>query len=429
MAELKQYDPSKPWISVNLPSKEELIAATLGLIPGYRALKNMYDNPEGPISETLDLAAEDFIRSYGSLIKPAIKGEDIDVEQALKEAAIFGIPMPYTRFPKGHPKAGEPIPNNLKEGLGNHGWATAKSNWKNNSNRTRKLYAEPMGPRRKLGITEGRMSTRSRVNATADARNPVDVPAGPYQATNTGSNLVSQGQQLMNTNTVSIGRRDGRLKGTQAWQGGMYPPGRSLARLEEYGPYVWDKAIDQREYIRKLNDVINENENKWEYLINKTRTKLPEGLSPLARLPSTAIVPKEDIADIAMAQGRPDIAARVMADNKPRVSSTPGSLNYNPRFSSYKSSQKSKTGIPDNAKWKDVGNRQVEKELREQFSQLPEDDLMRYKFADYYGVLDLYNDWKANPEYWKELRKKTAALRHNREISNKWWDIQAGRQL
>lgn len=430
MAELKQYNSSKPWFSVDLPTKEELIAATLGLIPGYRALKNMYDNPEGPISETLDLAAEDLAPLYGSLIKPAINGDDIDVEQALKEAVIFGIPMPYTKFPKGHPKAGEPIPNNLKEGLGYKGWATAKSTWKkNNNNRTRKLYATPMESRNKFGITGGRMSTRSRVNATADARNPVDVPAGPYQSTNTGSNLVSQGRQVMNTNTVSIGGRSGSLKGTHAWQGDMYPPGRSLARLEEHGPYVWDKATDQREYIRKLNDVINENENKWEYLINKTRSKLPEGSSPEARLPSTAIVPKEDIADIAMAQGRPDIAARVMADNKPRVTVMPGSLNYNPRFSSYKSTQTRSGGIPDNAKWKDVGNRQVEKELREQFSQLPEDDLMRYKFADYYGVLDLYNDWKANPEYWKEVRKKTAANRHHRERVNKLRDIKAGRQL
>lgn len=107
MAELRPYDPSKPWISVNLPTKEELIAATLGLIPGYRALKNMYENPEGPFTETLDLAAEDLVPLYGSLIRPAIKGEDIDAEQALKEAAIFGIPMPYTKFPKGHPKAGE----------------------------------------------------------------------------------------------------------------------------------------------------------------------------------------------------------------------------------------------------------------------------------------------------------------------------------
>jgi len=90
MAELRPYDPSKPLISVNLPTKEELIAATLGLIPGYRALRNMYDNPEGPVTETLDIAAEDIVPLYGSLIKPAIKGEDIDAEQALKEFALFG---------------------------------------------------------------------------------------------------------------------------------------------------------------------------------------------------------------------------------------------------------------------------------------------------------------------------------------------------
>lgn len=90
MAELKPYDPSKPWISVNLPTKEELIAATLGLIPGYRALKNFHDNPEGPISETLDLAAEDFIPLYGSVIKPAINGDDIDWNTAAKEFALAG---------------------------------------------------------------------------------------------------------------------------------------------------------------------------------------------------------------------------------------------------------------------------------------------------------------------------------------------------
>lgn len=423
---MEPYNPNKPWISVNLPSREELIAMAMGLIPGGRALKYYHDNPEGSATEFADLLAEDIVPEYRNLIKPALTGEDIDWEDAAKEAAIFGIPMPYTKFPAGHPKAGEAIPNNLKDALGYNGWTNTKSNWKNNT-RTRKLYAEPPKSRRKLGITEGRMSTRARINATADARNPVDVPAGPYQATNTGSNLVNQGQQMMNTNAVRrVVDTNSRLKGSNAWQGDMYPPGRSLARLEEYGPYVWDKATDQHEYIRKLNDVINENENKWEYLINKTRTKLPEGSSPLARLPSTAIVPKEDIVSIALAQGRPDIAARVMADNEPRVSTMPGSLNYNPRFSSYKSSQR---GIKDNAKWKDVGNRQVEKELREQFSQLPEDDLMRYKFADYYGVPDLYNDWIANPEYWKEFRKKTAARRHNREISNRWMDIQYQRDI
>ena len=415
---MEPYNPNKPWLSVNLPSREELIAMAMGLIPGGRALKYYHDNPEGSVIETLKLAAEDVILFYGTY------RNDGDISDYAKEAVMLGVPMPYIK----HPKTGAPIPNNLKEALGKDGWANTKSNWKNNKPAARKLYAEPMESRRKLGITEGRMSTRSRVNTTAEARTPVDVPAGPYQATNTGSNLVNQGQQLMNTNTVRTGGRSGKLKGTNVWQGDMYPPGRSLARLEEYGPYVWDKATDQREYIRKLNDVINENENKWEYLINKTRTKLPEGSSPMARLRSSAIVPKEDIVSIALAQGRPDIAARVMADNEPRMATMAGSLNYNPRFNSYISNQRG-SGIKDNAKWKDIGNRQVEKELREQFSQLPEDDLMRYKFADYYGVPDLYNDWKANPEYWKEFRKKTAARRHNRELSNRWADIQLGRQL
>ena len=104
MAELRPYDPSKPWISVNLPTKEELIAATLGLIPGYRALRNMYENPEGPISETLDLAAEDIVPLYGSLIRPAIKGEDIDWNTAGKEAALnaFALPVFLRNSKKGY---------------------------------------------------------------------------------------------------------------------------------------------------------------------------------------------------------------------------------------------------------------------------------------------------------------------------------------
>lgn len=104
MAELKPYDPNKPYISVNLPTKEELIAATLGLIPGYRALKNFHDNPEGPISETLDLAAEDLVPLYGSLIKPAIKGEDIDWNTAGKEAAMnaFALPVFLRNSKKGY---------------------------------------------------------------------------------------------------------------------------------------------------------------------------------------------------------------------------------------------------------------------------------------------------------------------------------------
>lgn len=275
---------------------------------------------------------------------------------------------------------------------------------------------------------KGRMSSRARVNATANAREAVDVPAGPYQNTNTGSNFVNTGSQMTNTNTVpTVGGRNRNVTGANAWQGDMYPPGRSLARLEEYGPYIWDKAADQTEYIRKLNDIINENENKWEYLINKTRSKAPEGSLKVQR---RAIVPKEDIVSIALAQGRPDIATRVMADNEVRANYTHSSKSgYNPGFGRYNKSQTSYPMFKDNAVWKDYGNRQVEKELREQFAMLPEDDLMRYKFADYYGVPDLYNDWKANPEYWKEFRDKTDFVRRHRESSNKSMDKIYGRNL
>lgn len=419
MAELRPYDPSKPWISVNLPTKEEIIAATLGLIPGYRALKNMYDNPEGPFTETLDLAAEDIIPLYGSLIKPAIKGEDIDTEQALKEAAILGIPMPYVKYPKGHPKAGEAIPNNLKEGLGTGGWSTVKQSWKPDSKRPRrKLYADPDDMRFR-GSTEGRLSSVARVNTTADARNAIDVPAGPYRETNTGSNLINQGRRAMNTNTIATENRRGNLKGTLAWQGDMYPPGRSLARLDEAGPYVWDAVPNQREYIRKLNDIINENENKWEYLINKTRSKDSKGRN----LNPSAIVPKEDIISIALEQGRPDIAARVMSDNKTRISTAD-----NKRFSSYASQQKPQN-IPDNAKWKDVGNRQVERELREQFAMLPEDPVIREKFADYYGVPDLYQSWMNDPLLWAKYRNDTRINRYNREASIRSFDRKYKRNI
>jgi len=408
MAELKPYDPSKPWFSVNLPTKEELIAATLGLIPGYRALKNFHDNPEGPISETLDLAAEDFVPLYGSLIKPVINGDDIDTEQALKEAAIFGIPMPYTRFPKGHPKAGEAIPNNLKEGLGNLGYNTAKYKLKKG---TRKLYADPNARRTMYtgGNTEGGISTRSRVDATNDAREAIEVPAGPYQATNTGSDIINHGQQAVNNNTITrTGHIQGAFNGARGWQGDMYPPGRRLANTEEGLAFALEKLDPaQHEYVRKLNDVINENEYKWEYLINKTRPTYN----------GKGVISKQDIADIAIAQGRPDIAERVMRDDKPRMTTNPGYPNYDKRFNSYYANQKGE--LKDNAKWKDVGNRQVEKELREQYSVLPDDIEIRQKFAEIYGVPDLYHSWMNDPLLWAKYKNDTQTNRYFREASNR----------
>ena len=37
-----------------------------------------------------------------------------------------------------------------------------------------------------------------------------------------------------------------------------------------------------------------------------------------------------------------------------------------------------------------LGNRQIEKELRETFASLPNDPDIRYRFAEHYGVPDLY---------------------------------------
>lgn len=395
--QLGPHDPNKPVISLNLPSKEELLAELIGLIPGGRALKNFHDNPEGPISETLDLAAEDLVPLYGSLIKPVFNGEDIDAEQALKEAAIFGIPMPYTRFPKGHPKAGESIPNNLKEGLGYDGWASAKSMWKNNKPKAKKLYSDPNARRTSYtGAIKDVRTTRRTLDKNETLRDNVNTPAGPYIATNTGTNVIAQGRQAMNRNKVKYSDvglgQGGKLTGGKAWQGDMYPQGRSLAKLEDvYGPFEWENR-----YTRDLNNALTENEHKWEYLINKTRPGI-----------NADVVPKQDIADIAIAQGRPDIAAKVLEDDSPRLPKTYG------KFGSYLTNQK-KAGL-SNKEWKDITNRQVEKELRENFATLPDDPKIREDFANYYGVPDLYTDWIKNPNEWNDYKEYVNKSRYMRD--------------
>lgn len=88
-----EYDESKPMVSFNLPSREELIAELLGLIPGGRALKNFHDNPEGPASETLSLAAEDVVPLYGSVLKPLVTGEDPQWKNAGIEMALGALPI------------------------------------------------------------------------------------------------------------------------------------------------------------------------------------------------------------------------------------------------------------------------------------------------------------------------------------------------
>lgn len=394
----KPYDPEKPNVSFNLPSKEEVLAAILGLIPGGRAMYSEYKNPDISWKEYGDLAAEDVVPFYTNVVKPAAKGEDISWSDAAKEAALLGVPLPYIK----HPKTGKPIPNNLKEGLGYYGWASAKSKWKHNLPTARKLFTEEVITAPK---PEG-LSTRNRIGRTQIAI-PGEEVVGPYRYTNTGSNIQNTGRQAIRTNTVpTTGRGGSNVTGAKAWQGEMYPPGRRLRNDEMYGPYQWEDK-----YSRKLDAAIDENEYKWEYLINKTRP-----------LPRAAAIPKQEIVDIALNQGRPDIAERVMIDDKPRIT-----LSNDPRMTSYNNVQ-SRFKFT-NEKWKDIGNRQVEKELRETFASLPNDPDIRYRFAEHYGVPDLYQSWVNDPLPWEKLRAQTKVNRIEREKSNRSLDRRYGRNI
>lgn len=57
----KPYDPDKPKASFNLPSREEVLATILGLIPGGRAMYAEYKNPDISWNEYGDLVAEDVV--------------------------------------------------------------------------------------------------------------------------------------------------------------------------------------------------------------------------------------------------------------------------------------------------------------------------------------------------------------------------------
>lgn len=85
--EQREYDPSKPYVTFELPTKEELLGMLMGIIPGARALKNMHDNPEGSAAETLDLLAEDVVPFYAA----AKNGADWD--DYAKEAALMFTPV------------------------------------------------------------------------------------------------------------------------------------------------------------------------------------------------------------------------------------------------------------------------------------------------------------------------------------------------
>ena len=396
-----EYDESKPMVSFNLPSKEELIAELLGVIPGGRALKNFHDNPEGTASETLSLAAEDVVPFYGAIKNGA------DVEDILKEAVMLGVPMPYIK----HPVTGKPIPNNLREAVTPKAWYNMKHNWSHNKPGAKKLYYSLDNIRYMANPNEYKegLATTHRVN-----RNQIAIPAeqvfGPHKHTNTGANVQNTGKQAR-TQPLNPDRHlnNGKFSGVYGWQGEMYPPGRSLRKDDFVGPQQWEDK-----YSRKLDAALDENEYKWEYLINKTRPQID------THGRTVKVLPKEDLIDIALKQGRPDLAERIVLDNKPRIAS-----NQDAKFNSYRANQRKLT----NEEWKDIGNRQIEKELRETFASLPNDPDIRYRFAEHYGVPDLYQSWLNDPLPWEKIKAETANKRYFREHSNRRYDRRTGNTI
>lgn len=303
---------------------------------------------------------------------------------------------------------------NLKEAWGQHRWANAKWNWRNNTKKAPKLVANPDDLRYNGPKQEG-LSTRARINASSNANSPVVTPAGPYMRTNTGTDIVGTGRQAMNTNTRSrnqAGQRTQNL-GKHVWQGEMYPPGRTLRIDDMYGPFPWESK-----YSHKLDKTLERNELEWEYLINETRTP-PAGNRNAGRMTKLS---KDEVADIALSQGRPDIAERVIQDNKPRIMPS-----EQPIFRTIKGNNK--TAGLDNKTWKDLGNRRVEQEIREVFATLPKEHTIRQQFAEYYGVPDLYQSWSNDPLIWDKYTDDVLKARTNRERSNASYDRILGRNI
>lgn len=411
---MEPYREDKPWIRFNPDAMKQSILETILSIPGARAIKYYHDNPEGSAAEFVDLLAEDIVPEYRNLIKPALRGEDIDWKDAAKEAAIYGIPMPYTRFPKGHPKAGEAIPNTIKDAYpSNASYRSAMYLMRNNK---RKLYSSPDqiiggGTGHRLDDNTG-LSTRTRVDANAILRDPLQSQpiVNLMNRTGTASDIVNTtGTTALGTNTRAYesGRNHGATNGGMGWQGEMYGPGRVPVNIEMNGPFQWEDK-----YSRKLDNLIGDNENRWNFMINETR---PNKMNTQ--------VPKDNMIAIALQQGRPDIATRIALDSEPRINISKG-----PKYASYYTTLNKNLGM-DRKKFMDISNRAVEKELRETFATLPDDPAIRQRFADYYGVHDLYDDWINNKAYWDEYTTKVKRARNLREAQNRTHDRRYGRNI
>lgn len=394
---MEPYREDRPFISID--TETSLLDRLLNAgIPLTRALKYFRDNPEGSALETLKLAAEEVVPFYGTYRNEG------DFGDYAKEAVMLGVPMPYIK----HPTTGKPIPNNLKEALGNAGWLSAKNKWKNNNPHAKRLYSTP--ERRATWTRDGRntrdLAQGNTLNQTLSNRVELSNPTqGPYEITNTGTDIINNGTRQRGTNQIAYdpNRDHGKVTFANGWQGDMYPAGRSLRKDDMYGPFQWEDR-----YTNRLNNTMNELENKYEYLINTTR--------PHPQRPNN-FIPKDNAIEIALNQGRPDIADRIRIDDRPRISQS-----EEPRYASYKTGVTKYGGLET---WLDYGNRIVEKELRENFAMLPEDPIIRQRFVDYYGVPDLYNDWINNKQEWdaytaKVKRNRTARASTIRNLDRKY---------
>lgn len=86
-----QPEPGESIIKFNLPeNKSEFLARLVEAgFPFAAFLKEFHDNPEGPVTSSIDKEAQNW-PFYSSLIKPLLKGEKPDFEMAAKEFALAG---------------------------------------------------------------------------------------------------------------------------------------------------------------------------------------------------------------------------------------------------------------------------------------------------------------------------------------------------
>lgn len=87
----RQPEPGEPIVKFNLPkSKSEFLGRLIEAgFPFATFLKEFHDNPEGPVTKSIDKEAQNW-PFYSSLVRPILKGEKPDFEMAAKEFALAG---------------------------------------------------------------------------------------------------------------------------------------------------------------------------------------------------------------------------------------------------------------------------------------------------------------------------------------------------